>query len=71
MIAFLVISLIMLTEYILERVNVHQIKEGVEDLEHEIVKLKAKLYDKSQDEEGEDEVDEEVLASEDEEDDDD
>lgn len=71
MIAFLVISIIMLTEFILERFNVYRVKEGIEDLEHEIVRLKAKLYDQGQEEEGEDEEVEEVADEEDEEKDDD
>ncbi|MEP5614325.1 MAG: hypothetical protein ABJP45_18890 [Cyclobacteriaceae bacterium] len=68
MIAFLTLSLIMITEFILERVIVYRVKEGIEDMEHEIVNLKAKLYDQGQDEEAEEEAEEE---SEEEEEDDD
>jgi len=67
MIAFLTLSLIMMTEFILERVIVYRVKEGIEDMEHEIVNLKAKLYDQAQDE---DEAEAEEEGGEDEEDDD-
>ncbi len=60
MIAFLVLSIIMITEFILERFNVYRIKEGIEDMEHEIVKLKAKLYDRSQEEDDVDDEEEEI-----------
>lgn len=56
MIAFLALAIIMLTEFVLERFNIYKVKEGIEDLEHEIVTLKAKLYDQTQggdEEEGE------------------
>ncbi|MEP1096473.1 MAG: hypothetical protein ABJG78_15260 [Cyclobacteriaceae bacterium] len=67
MIAFLTLSLIMITEFILERFIVYRVKEGIEDMEHEIVNLKAKLYDQGQDDD-EDEAEEE--GAEEEEDDD-
>ncbi len=72
MIAFLALSIIMITEFILERFNVYRIKEGIEDMEHEIVKLKAKLYDQSQEEndEGDDKEIEIEVEDENEEDDD-
>lgn len=62
MIAFLIISALMITEFILERLNVYQVKEGIDDLKDEIVRLKAKLYDQNEeeeDEEGDDEEDDE------------
>ena len=62
MIAFLSLSVIMIIEFILERVNVYQVKEGIDDMESEIVQLKAKLYDKSQEEREEDDDEEEDLA---------
>ncbi len=71
MIAFLVLSIIMITEFILERFNVYRIKEGIEDMEHEIVKLKAKLYDQSQEEDDEGEDEEVEIEVEDENDEDD
>ena len=48
MIAFLVIALLMIIEFILERFTVYQAKEGIGELENEIIRLKAKLYDKSE-----------------------
>jgi hypothetical protein len=57
----------MITEYILERFNVYQIREGIEDMEHEIVKLKARLYDlthEEEEEEEEEEVDSEEVEGE-------
>lgn len=50
MIIFLVLSLIMIVEFVVERFNVYKIKEGISDLEDEVITLKAKLYDKSQQE---------------------
>jgi len=45
---FLFISILMITEFILQQVAVYQAKGNVEDLEKEILSLKAKLYDKGQ-----------------------
>jgi hypothetical protein len=64
MVVFLILSIIMITEYILERFNVYQIKEGLEDMEHEIVKLKARLYDLTHEEEEEEEGEEEIDSEE-------
>ncbi len=58
MMIFLGLSLIMIVEFILERLNVYQIKEGVEELEDENVRLKAKLYDQSEEEERDDDDEE-------------
>ncbi len=71
MVAFLFMSVIMLFEFVLERVNVYhmkggmegleleilELKDGIEGLELEILELKAKLYDKSQDDNSGDEDD--------------
>ena len=57
MIAFLIISILMIVEFVLERFNVYQIKDGIEELEQELVRLKAKLYDQSEEDEEEDEED--------------
>ncbi len=59
MIAFLAISVIMLIEFILERFNVYRVKEGIEEMEHEIVRLKAKLYDQTEEGEESEESEEE------------
>lgn len=45
----------MIISFIMEKFNVYKIKEGIEDLEEEIIHLKAKLYDKSNSEDEEDE----------------
>lgn len=60
---FFLLTVLMLIEIIVENVHIRNIKSGVEDMEDEIVRLKAKLYDKledgGEDEDGEDEDDEE------------
>ena len=48
---FLFISILMAVEYVLQQLRIRQIKQGAEELEREIVALKAKLYDKGQQEE--------------------
>ncbi|MEP1034273.1 hypothetical protein [Ekhidna sp.] len=45
---FLFISILMMVEFVLQQLKIHSIKNGVADLKDEIVDLKAKLYDKSQ-----------------------
>lgn len=45
---FLFISILMLTEYIMQQLRIRNIKEGIEDLQEEVKELKAKLYDKGQ-----------------------
>lgn len=60
----------MIVSFVMERFNVYKIKEGIEDLEEEIVHLKAKLYDKANDE-SEDEEDDESAGDEDEDDEED
>lgn len=57
--AFLLISIMMIVSFVLERFNVYKIKEGIEDMEEEIIHLKAKLYDKSASEGAEDSDDDE------------
>lgn len=47
---FLFISILMMVEFVLQQLKIRSIKGGIEDLEAEIVELKAKLYDKSQEE---------------------
>ena len=49
MVGFLIISLLMVVEFVLERIHIHRVKEGMSEMEDEILLLKAKLYDKSQD----------------------
>lgn len=69
MIAFLIISLMMIIEFVLERFHVYQVKDGFSDLEEEIVRLKAKLFDQSEanvaEEEDEDDDEEEDDEDED------
>ena len=50
MMLFLFISILMGIEYVMQQMRIYQIKQGMQDLKDEIVALKAKLYDKSQDE---------------------
>jgi len=45
---FLFISVLMLTEFVLQQIAVYRAKGNVEDLEKEILALKAKLYDQGQ-----------------------
>lgn len=45
---FLFLSVLMITEYIMQQLRIRTIKSGTEDLENEIKELKAKLYDKGQ-----------------------
>lgn len=47
---FLVISIMMIIEFVMQQLKIRSIKSEREDLEGEIVALKAKLYDKSQEE---------------------
>ena len=59
---FLILSLLMLIEIIAENVHLHKTKETIPELEDEIVRLKAKLYDQAElgdeDDEDDDEDDE-------------
>ncbi len=58
MILFLILALLMITEMIVENIHLKNVKEEIPELEDEIVRLKAKLYDKSEeDEDNEDEDD--------------
>ena len=66
---FLFISILMTIEYVMQQLRIHKIKQGIEDLESEIVELKAKLYDKSVSEPEEEEED--TTEDEDSEEDDD
>jgi len=45
---FLFISILMIIEFVLQQMAIYKVKGGMEDLEKEIVELKAKLYDKGQ-----------------------
>ncbi len=45
---FLFISILMITEYIMQQMRIRSIKEGIGNLENEVKELKAKLYDKGQ-----------------------
>lgn len=66
---FLFISILMMIEFILQQLRIRSIKNGIDDLKDEIVELKAKLYDKSQ-EEPEVSLDEEAEEESEEEDED-
>jgi len=66
MVLLLVLAILMIVEIIVENMQIHRIKEEIPNLEDEIVRLKAKLYDQS---EGEDDEDDE--GDEDDEDDED
>ncbi|MCP4461061.1 MAG: hypothetical protein GY816_24020 [Cytophagales bacterium] len=59
---FLFLAILMVTEMIAENIQISRIKEEIPDLEDEIVRLKAKLYDQFEgeedDEDGDDEDDE-------------
>lgn len=50
----LFLGVLMVTEMIIENIQINRVKEEIPELEDEIVKLKAKLYDQSQ---GDDEDD--------------
>ena len=52
----LVLGILMVTEMIIENIQISRVKKEIPDLEDEIVRLKAKLYDQS--EEGDDGDDE-------------
>ena len=56
---FLTMSVLMLIEFVLERYQAFQSKDGVQSLEEQIVTLKAKLYDKKEEEEPAEEEEEE------------
>ncbi|MFK7953936.1 MAG: hypothetical protein AB8B73_13905 [Ekhidna sp.] len=72
MVAFLIMAIMMIVSFVMERMNVYKIKDGIEDLEEEIVHLKAKLYDKGNEEaDSEDEEEDEDEDGEGEDDDDD
>ena len=45
---FLFISILMITEYIMQQLRIRKVKEGMQGLENEIKELKAKLYDQGQ-----------------------
>ncbi len=63
---FMTLAIMMVIEMIAENIQIHRVKEELPDLEDEIVRLKAKLYDQSA---GDDEEDEDEEEEEDEEDD--
>jgi cell division protein FtsL len=58
MVLYLVMSLLMLIEIVAENVHIHRLKSEIPDLEEEIVRLKAKLFDKGEGVESEEEEDE-------------
>ena len=67
---FLFISILMIAQFVLQQIAVYQAKGNVEDMKNEILSLKAKLYDKGQDEPAEeDSENSESVAEEEEEDD--
>ena len=59
---FFIHGILMLIEMIVENIHIHQVKQGIDDLEDEIVRLKVKLFDQDdeddQDDEGDDGNDE-------------
>lgn len=59
MILFLILTVLMITELIVENIHLKNVKEEIPELEDEIVRLKAKLYDKSEGEDDGDDDDEE------------
>ena len=61
---FLFISILMIAEFILQQVAVFQAKGNVENLEKEILSLKAKLYDKGEKAISEGDSEENTLTSE-------
>ncbi|WP_436514660.1 hypothetical protein [Ekhidna sp. To15] len=67
---FLFISILMAIEFVMQQLRIRSIKNGIEDLEAEVVELKAKLYDKGQ-EENDLPAEDEALQSEEDEDDED
>lgn len=68
----LLLGVFMLIEIIAENIHLRNVKSGIEDLEEEIVRLKAKLFDQMEGEyeEDESEEDDDELDEEDEENDD-
>ncbi|MBC6426033.1 MAG: hypothetical protein GDA51_06115 [Ekhidna sp.] len=69
MVVFLFVSILMIVEFVLQQIAVHRAKGNVEELENEILRLKAKLYDKGQYELSENESEEDDLVVDDEEED--
>jgi len=65
MVLFLFLAVLMIVEMIAENIQINRIKEEIPDLEDEIIRLKAKLYDQS---EGEDDDDDKGDEDEDDED---
>ena len=51
MLLYLVMSLLMLVELVVENIHIRQLKRDIPDLEEEIVRLKAKLFDQGESEE--------------------
>ena len=45
---FLFLSILMITEYIMQQWRIRNIKSGIEGLENQVRELKAKLYDQGQ-----------------------
>ena len=66
---FLFISVLMMVEFVLQQLKIRTIKSGIDDLKNEIVELKAKLYDKSQEGELDTSIEEEEPEEEDEDED--
>ncbi|WP_424962795.1 hypothetical protein [Ekhidna sp.] len=50
MMIFLFVSILMAVEYVMQQIRIHKLKNDIGDLESEVTELKAKLYDKSQEE---------------------
>ena len=71
MIAFLIMAIMMIVSFVMERMNVYKIKDGIADLEEEIIHLKAKLYDKGNEGDSDDDDDDDEEESDEEEEDDD
>ena len=54
---YLFMSLLMLVEIVAENIQIRQLKNEIPDLEEEIIRLKAKLFDKGEGVESEEEED--------------
>ena len=55
----LFLGILMVTEMIIENIQIKKVQEEIPDLEEEIVRLKAKLYDQSEGDDDDDDGDDE------------
>lgn len=54
----MILAILMTVEIIAENIHIHRVKEGIDELQDEILRLKARLYDQDEGEEGEEDQDE-------------